>query len=122
MFTNDITLLGAASVPKTYKLQSIENKRSIRSDGAAVLGKPNHLTISHQEVKRAYGTADRHLVRLDHTVAGTSPAPDVMVSVQLVIESPRITASANDVKDVITRMISFLSETGYQDQLLNNEP
>lgn len=121
MFTNDIALAGT-STTKTYKLQSIENKRSIRSDGAAVLGKPNTLVISHQEVKRTYGTADRHLVRLDHTIAGVSPAPDVVVSVQLVIESPRTTAVAADVKDVITRMVSFLAGTGYQDALLNNEP
>jgi hypothetical protein len=121
MFALDIALAGT-STTKTYSLTSVDQGNSIRLDAAAALGEPNTLVIKHQVVKRTDYDADRHLVRLDHTFPGTSPDPDVVASVQLVIEAPRKVATAANVKDLVTRLIAFLNAAGYQDKLLNNEP
>lgn len=121
MFLTDIPLLGT-SATKTYSLTSIVNSKSIRMDPSAPLGEPRLLTISHQMATRPYGTVDRHLVRLDETVAGTSPAPDVVISVQLVIEVPRETAQVAQVQDVLDRLEAFTNSSGYLAKLLNNEP
>jgi hypothetical protein len=59
---------------------------------------------------------------LDETISGVSPAVDVQISVQLVIEVPRETATAAQVKDVKDRLVSFLGTAGYVDKLLNSEP
>jgi len=121
MFNNDITLAGT-STSKTYSLISVNGSKAIRTDATAPLGEPRVLTLSHQQVSRSYGTVDRHLVRLDETVSGTSPAPDVQISVQLVIEVPRETATAAQVADVVDRLEAFTSTAGYLTKLLNNEP
>lgn len=121
MYPTDIALMGT-SVSKTYSLISIAGSKATRTDASAPLGEPRSLVISHQPVTRAAGAADRHLVRLDETVSGVSPAPDVQISVQLVIEVPRDTATAAQVKDVIDRMEAFLATAGYIDKLLNSEP
>ncbi len=121
MYPTDITLMGT-STSKTYSLTSINGGKSLRNDATAPLGEPRMMTISHQAVSRASGTVDRHLVRLDETVSGVSPAPDVQVSVQLVIEVPRETATAAQVKDVKDRLVAFLATSGYVDKLLNSEP
>lgn len=121
MYPNDITLAGT-STSKTYSLISVNGGKAIRNDATAPLGEPRSLTVSHQPVTRSAGAADRHLVRLDETVSGVSPAPDVQVSVQLVIEVPRETATVAQVKDVIDRLKSFITTAGYIDKLLNNEP
>jgi hypothetical protein len=121
MFNNDITLAGT-STSKTYSLTSIQGAKALRFDATAPLGEPRSLTISHQEVTRSFGAADRHLVRLDETVSGTSPAPDVKISVQLVIEVPRETATFAQVQDVVDRLEAFTGTAGYLTKLLNNEP
>ena len=121
MYPTDITLAGT-STSKTYSLISIQDRKALRADATAPLGEPRSLTLSHQAVTRSWGAADRHLVRLDETVSGASPAPDVQISVQLVIEVPRETATAAQVKDVKDRLVSFLGTAGYVDKLLNSEP
>lgn len=121
MFNNDITLAGT-STSKTYSLVSIQGAKALRKDATAPLGEPRNLTISHQEVSRSYGTVDRHLIRLDDTISGVSPDPDVVVSVQLVIEVPRATATAAQVQDVVDRLEAFTGTAGYITKLLNNEP
>jgi hypothetical protein len=100
----------------------VENRKAIRNDATAPLGEPRSLTISHQPVTRSWGAADRHLVRLDDTISGTAPALDVQISVQLVIEVPRETATAAQVKDTKDRLVAFLATAGYVDRLLNSEP
>lgn len=121
MFNTDITLAGT-SASKTYSLISIQGAKALRRDATAPLGEPRSLTISHQEVSRSYGIADRHLIRLDETVSGTAPNPDVVASVQLVIEVPRDTVTAAQVTDVKDRLVSFLNTAGYLTKILNNEP
>lgn len=121
MFNNDIPLAGT-STTKTYSLTSVQGGKSIRADATAPLGEPRILTLSHQSVTRSYGTVDRHLVRLDETVSGVSPMPDVQISVQLVIEVPRETATAAQVQDVVDRLEAFTGTAGYLAKLLNNEP
>ena len=121
MYPNDITLAGT-STSKTYSLVSVQGRKAERQDATAPLGEPRGLVISHQPVTRSWGAADRHLVRLDETVSGVSPAPDVQISVQLVIEVPRETATAAQVKDVKDRLVAFLGTAGYVDKLLNSEP
>jgi len=121
MFTNDIALAGT-STTKTYSLTSIVNGKSIRKDATAPLGEPSLLTISHQEVSRSGGTADRHLVRIDKTYPGTLPNPDVTCSVQLVIEVPREDVTAANVQDLVDQLESFLGTAGYVTKVLNSEP
>lgn len=122
MFNNDLTLAGT-STSKTYSLISIAGAKSTRTDATAPLGEPRSMVISHQAVSRTYGTADRHLVRLDDTVSGDSASkPDVLASWQLVIEAPREVATRDQIKDGLTRLISFLETAGVVDKILNNEP
>jgi hypothetical protein len=121
MFNNDITLAGTSS-SKTYSLVSVNGGKSIRKDATATLGEPSSLTISHQEVTRPGGIADRHLVRLDKTFAGTSPQPDVVVSVQLVIEAPREVVVSADIQDLVDQLEAFTGTAGYVGKILNSEP
>jgi hypothetical protein len=121
MFNNDITLAGT-SLSKTYSLISVSGSKSIRTDATAPLGEPRTLTVSHQQVSRSGVTADRHLIRIDHTISGVAPAPDVVISAQLVIEVPRETATAAQVQDVVDLMESFTGTAGYITKILNNEP
>jgi hypothetical protein len=110
------------SVSKTYSLTSITNGKSVRADATAPLGEPRTLVISHQSTSRSFGTVDRHLVGFDETVSGTAPNPDVVTKVQLVIEVPRETITAAQVKDVIARLVTFLGVGANIDKLLNSEP
>jgi len=121
MFANDISLMGT-SASKTYSLLSIAGGKSIRGDATAPLGEPRTLTFSHQVASRSFGSVDRHLVRFDETIAGVAPAVDVAASVQLVIEVPRETATAAQIKDVLARLVTFLGVSANIDKLLNNEP
>jgi len=121
MFATDITLVGTSG-SKTYSLQSITGGRSTRSDATAPLGEPRVLVISHQPANRSYGTVDRHLVRFDETISGVAPASDVVVNVNLTVEVPRETATATQVKDVLSRLTAFLGVGANVDKLLNNEP
>jgi hypothetical protein len=121
MFNNDIALAGT-SVTDTFSLQSITGGKSIRADAAAPVGVPRTLTISHQPVERSGGTADRHLVRIDRTFAGVSPQPDVVASVQLVIEVPRDVVVAADIQNLVDQMEAFTGAAGYVGKIINNEP
>jgi hypothetical protein len=121
MFNNDIALAGT-SVTDTFSLQSVVGGKSIRADATATLGEPRTLTISHQEVSRAGGAADRHLIRIDRTFPGTSPDPDVVASVQLVIEVPRSYVTVAQVQNLVDQMEAFTGTAGYLAKILNNEP
>jgi len=121
MYPTDITLAGT-STSKTYSLISIEGRKALRSDATAALDAPRGLTISHQVTTVSGVLVDRHLVRLDESIAGTAPAPDVTASVQLVIAAPRETITVAQIKDVLARLVSFIGTAGYTDKLLNNEP
>lgn len=122
MFNNDLTLAGT-STSKTYSLISMVNAKSIRNDATAPLGEPRQMTISHQPVTRSGGPADRHLVRLDDVISGDSAnKSDVQASWQLVIEAPREVATRDQMKDGLTRLISFLETAGVVDKLLSSEP
>jgi hypothetical protein len=100
----------------------VNGGKAIRSDATATIGEPRILTISHQKADRSFGVVDRHLVRFDETISGTSPQPDVNVTVQLVIEMPRDVATLAQVTDVKDRLVSFLNTSGYLAKVLNNEP
>lgn len=121
MYPTDITLAGT-STSKTYSLISIEGRKAIRSDATATSDAPRGLVISHQPTTVQGVTVDRHLIRLDDTIAGVSPAPDVTVSWQLVGVVPRETSTVAQVKDVLARLVSMIGTAGYIDKLLNNEP
>jgi hypothetical protein len=122
MFNNDIALAGT-SVTDTFSLQSVVGGKSIRSDAAATIGVPRSLTISHQEVTRSYGKADRHLVRLDRDFeAAMAGDPNVQASVQLVIEVPRNDVTVAQIQSLVDQMEAFTGTAGYLGKILNNEP
>jgi hypothetical protein len=122
MFNNDIALAGT-SVTDTFSLQSVVGGKSIRSDATATPGINRYLTISHQSVSRAWGAADRHLIRLDRAF---SPAEEgdavVQASVQLVIEVPRKDVSAAQIQNLVDQMEAFTGTSGYVAKILNSEP
>jgi hypothetical protein len=81
------------------------------------------LTISHQEVTRSYGKADRHLVRLDRDFeAAMAGDPNVQASVQLVIEVPRNDVTVAQIQSLVDQMEAFTGTAGYLGKILNNEP
>ena len=112
----------SSSQPRKLSLTSIANGKSVRADATAPLGEPRTLTFSHAQVTRSAGVADRHLVRFDETISGVSPNPDVVPSVQLVIEAPRDTVTVAQIKDVLARLVTFLGVGANIDKLLNGEP
>jgi len=121
MFPTDITLAGT-STSKTYSLISIEARKSLRSNPSAALDAPQLLTVSHQEVTRTGYVADRHLIKLDLSVAGVSPAPNVKGTVALTIEAPRVTMTTAQIKDIKDQLVAFIATAGYVDKVLNGEP
>jgi hypothetical protein len=122
MFNNDIALAGT-SVSNTFSLQSVVGGKSIRSDATAALGEPRYLTISHQAVSRPWGTADRHLIRLDRSFPGEfTTDPTLQASVQLVIEAPRTVVTAAEIQNLIDQMEAFTGTSGYVAKILNSEP
>jgi hypothetical protein len=121
MFNNDITLAGT-STNTTYSLISVQGGKALRTDATAPLGEPRKLVISHQEVTRSYGVADRHLIGFDHVISGSSPNPDVAIKVNLTIEVPRETATAAQVQNIVDQLEAFTGTAGYLTKVLNNEP
>jgi hypothetical protein len=122
MFPTDIALAGT-SVTDTFALQSIQGGKSIRADAAATPGIPRTVTISHQEVSRSGGPADRHLVRLDRSFSPAEEGDPIQVaSVQLVIEVPRSAVNAAAVQNMVDQLEAFLGTAGYLTKLLNSEP
>jgi hypothetical protein len=120
-FNNDITLAGT-STSKTYSWISLDNKKCIRQDATAPLDAPRKMTISHQEVTRSYGVADRHLIRLDFNSVGVSPIPTVLGTLGLTLEVPRVNFTLAQVTDLKDQLVSFLNTAGNLAKILNSEP
>jgi hypothetical protein len=116
-------LIGDAASSTTYSLRSITDGKAVRGDATAGLSQPKQLTISHSEVSRSTGVADRHLIRLDRVETRVIDSIDVAASVYLVVESPRDnTVTAAQIKDMITQLKNFLITATYVDKMLNGEP
>lgn len=118
-FSSDVTVTGT-SVARTYSLISTVGSKAIRRNSNVPLATPDLLTISHQEVKRAGRTSDRHLVRIDWSKEDADKIVDTLTG-YIVLEVPRSQFSTADVTDLINLLKNFYS-AGNTVKILNSEP
>lgn len=118
-FPTDITVTGT-SVAVTYSQISLVGGRAVRRNPGLPLSTPDLLTISHQEVKRDNGRADRHMVRFDQSKQDAEGNLDTAI-LYLVLEEPRQGFVQTDIIDLIDRLKNFLS-AGNITKFRNSEP
>lgn len=122
MLATDLTLTDAGG-NTTYSLVSILDGRSIRRDATATMGLPKDLIISHNVEKRGELVIDRHLVRLERTVAdATDPSKLATGRVSLVLEVPRTIVTEAQILGLYVQLDSLMDAAGVFDKLLNSEP
>jgi hypothetical protein len=131
MFSDNITLhpdegptaLGA-NVDDVYNLRNLDNGNSERVLVGSFLGAPRTLKISHESSKpNSDGIiTDRHLVRVDYTIAADGSTPALPGYCYIVIGVPRHgDFHINDVGNMVGGCISFFKETSVLAKLVAGE-
>jgi hypothetical protein len=123
MFDNTVTVDTATATALEYALINVINGKSTRKVAGTHPDEPLTMTIGHQIVNRKGVTAQRHLVRFDEAnfVNVGESIPLLKHSAQLVIDHEQGLTLA-EIKENLSRLITFMAISGAIDKILNGEP
>lgn len=130
MFSDNITLhpdegptLLGPNVDEVYNLRNLDNGNSERVLVGSSYSAPRTLKISHETQGKAPAMiTDRHLIRVDHTVAADGATPALPGYAYLVIGVPRHSDfDATIVGHMVGGLVSFLKETNVITKLMAGE-
>lgn len=128
MFSNDLTLsadeglTGGTDADKVFVFRNLDGGNSERVDNSLPPATPRTLKISHETSKSTGVIVDRHLVRIDQTIAGDSSNPVSSGYCYVVIGVPRTTTwTSQHTKDVVGLALDVFNVTDVVTKLANGE-